>query len=48
MKNNLLNSSHVGFDTEFRCISTKYEQQGVSIIQLSTHKHHYIIDFLKL
>lgn len=28
----------VGFDAEYRCTSTKYEQIGVAIIQISTGK----------
>ena len=38
----------MGFDAENRCISTKYEQQGVSLIQLSTKANSYVIDFLNL
>lgn len=50
MRDTLLNhvNQPIGFDTEFRCVATKYEQQGVSLIQLSTNEEHFVVDFLKL
>ena len=38
----------MGFDSEFKAISHKYESDGVSIIQLSADKKIFILDFLKL
>ena len=48
MVEDLLSAELVGFDAENRCTSTKYEQQGVSLLQFSNRKIVYIVDFLKL
>lgn len=44
----LLNSDLVGFDSEFRATTHKYEDEGVSLIQLSAQKKAFIFDAIKL
>jgi hypothetical protein len=41
----LLSAEVVGFDSEFWCTASKYEEGGISIIQLSMHKTCYIFDY---
>lgn len=48
MKEHLRAASLIGFDTEFRCTSSKYEQQGIATMQLATLTTCYIIDYLVL
>lgn len=43
--NQLLSSDVVGFDSEFMPTETKFEEGGVSIIQLATRSHVYIMDY---
>jgi hypothetical protein len=38
----------VGFDSEFRSTTHKYEDDGVSIIQFSAQKKIFIFDIIKL
>lgn len=44
----ILEQEHIGFDAEYRCTSTKYEQLGVALVQMSTGKEIFLIDFIKL
>lgn len=48
MTEKLRECDYVGFDAEYRCTSTKYEQTGVSIIQISTGKEVFLLDFIAL
>lgn len=48
MVQTLLACQYIGFDAEYRCTSTKYEQLGVALIQMSTGKEIFLVDFIKL
>lgn len=41
----LMSSDVVGFDSEFMPTETKFEEDGVSIIQLATRSQCYILDY---
>jgi ribonuclease D len=38
----------VGFDSEFRATTHKYEDDGVSLIQISAQKKIFVFDAIKL
>lgn len=47
-KQNLLSAQVVGFDSEYRATTHKFEDDGVSIIQLSAGKKIFLFDSLAL
>ena len=44
----LLLSENIGFDSEFKCTESKFDEKGVSILQLASDDICVILDVLKL
>jgi|JI6StandDraft_1071083.scaffolds.fasta_scaffold02364_10 uncharacterized protein with PIN domain len=47
-REHLLGARLVGFDSEFRATTHKYEDEGVSLIQLSANRKAFVFDAIAL